>query len=69
MGLTVGIGFLIAAYGVTIAAFFFQEGQRLRRLFHRPRAAALFYILAAIAAAFSVGGFLLAAAVIKAYWF
>lgn len=69
MGLTVGIGFIVAAWGAAMAAFLFQEAQRLRRLFRRPYAAAFFYLLAVLASVFAVGGLFLGAAVIKAYWF
>lgn len=69
MGLAVGIGFIMAGWGTAFAVLCFQEAQRLRTLFHRPYAAAVFYVLAAISTVFAVGGLVLGGAIIKAYFF
>ncbi len=67
MGLTVGIGCLLALGGTALAKIFFDEGQRLRRRFHRPWVAAFWYLLSLICAAAAVGGAALACAIIDAF--
>ncbi|MCI8808917.1 MAG: hypothetical protein HFF84_02105 [Oscillibacter sp.] len=69
MGLVTGIGFMTAIGGIAFAILFFQEGQRLRRLFNRPYTAVFFYILAVVSVVFAVGGFLLGMAILKAFVF
>lgn len=67
MGLVTGMGFMAAIGGIVFAVLFFQEAQRLRRLFHRPYAAMVFYLLAAASIAFATGGFILAVEILRAF--
>lgn len=67
MGLVTGMGFMAGVCGIIFAVLFFQEAQRLRRLFHRPYTAIAFYLLAAASAAFSAAGFILSVEILHAF--
>ncbi|MCI8849256.1 MAG: hypothetical protein HFF86_08280 [Oscillibacter sp.] len=67
MGLTVGLGVILAFGGAALGKVFFDEGQRLRLRFRRPYTAAFFYLLAVLCGVSAVGGVLLAYAILDAF--